>query len=279
MMPTDPRYVDHMVTTTILHALTRDEQVHTGALIRPATEVTSRAVLWIHGGGQNFYYPTYLRIGTALARYGYAFLSANTRGHDYNGTWDLFEHAPLDLVAWIDRLPALGYPQVLLAGHSFGGWRVASYQAERHDPRVGGLIIASTPLRKCWFWDQDPHYQDRLAIAEQMVAEGKSDQFMPLPYPQTAASFVSLDRAAMDLYGLETGEGLLEQAACPVLAWFGTANQEPSIGTAADLEEARTALPPSFPFTTVVVQGADHMYRGYEDDVAAIIAGWADQLA
>jgi len=115
MVPTDPRYVDHMVTTTILHARTRDELVHTGALIRPATEVKSRAVLWIHGGGQNFYYPTYLRIGTALSRYGYAFLSANTRGHDYNGKWDLFEHAPLDLVAWIDRLTALGYPQVVLA--------------------------------------------------------------------------------------------------------------------------------------------------------------------
>lgn len=111
-----------------------------------------------------------------------------------------------------------------------------------------------------------------------MVAQGEGALFMPLPYPQTAASFVSLDRAAMDFYGLETGDGLLEQAACPVLAWFGTENWEPSIGTAAALDEVRTALPPGFPYTTVVIHGADHMYRGCEDAVAATIARWADQL-
>jgi pimeloyl-ACP methyl ester carboxylesterase len=279
MLPTDWRFMEQSVTATLINALTSDELVQTGALIRPLRETNPLAVLWIHGGGQNFYYPTYLRIGAALSAYGYAFLSANTHGHDYNSQWDLFEHAALDLAAWIDRLTALGYPQVVLAGHSFGGWRVASYQAERHDPRVRGPIIASTPLRKRLSWSQLPQYQERLTIAERMVAEGKGDQFMPLPYPQTAASFVSLDRAAMDLYGLETGEQLLDQVGCPVLAWFGTENREPSIGTAADLDEARAALPSGFPFTTVLLQGADHVYRGCEDEVAATIARWAKQLS
>jgi pimeloyl-ACP methyl ester carboxylesterase len=166
----------------------------------------------------------------------------------------------------------------VLIGHSLGGWRVACYQAERQDPRVRGLIIASTPVRKRLFFSHLPHYQERLALAEQMVAEGRGDQYVPMEYPQTAVSFVSFDRAAMDLYGLESGERLLERVGCPVLAWFGTAGAEPTIGTAADLELARASLPHGFPFETLLLEGADHMYRGHEEEVAATIANWVDRL-
>src|SRR5207237_9288465 len=123
-----------------------------------------------------------------------------------------------------------------------------------------------------------PHYQERLTLAEQMVAEGRGDQYVPMEYPQTAVSFVSFDRAAMDLYGLESGEPLLERAGCPVLAWFGTEGAEPTIGTAADLKLARASLPHGFPFETLLLEGSDHMYRGHEEEVAATIARWADRL-
>ena len=274
--PADPG-----VPTTLVAARTSDGLHHTGALFRPATDPRPLALLWVHGGGQHFYFPTYLRIGLALARRGYPFLSANTRGHDYNSRWDHFELAPLDLAAWLDRLEALGYPRVVLLGHSFSGWRVASYQAERQDPRVRGLVIASTPLRKRAAWlAQRPHYREWLAQAERMVAAGEGDRFLPIDYPQTAASFLSFDRAPMDLYGLEgdPGGGLLVRAARPVLAWFGTAGREPAIGTVAELEEARAALPPGFPLETAQLDSADHMYRGCEEAVAETVARWAERL-
>jgi len=273
---TDRRYTEQMSTATLVHALASDEVFHTGALFHPLMAAKSLAMLWIHGGGQNFYYPTYLRIGAAVSAHGYPFLSANTRGHDQNSRWDRFETSALDLAAWIDRLGALGYPRVVLVGHSFGGWRVASYQAERQDPRVRGLIIASTPVRKRF--PQQPHYQERLELAERLVAEGRGDQYLPLEYPQTASSFVSFARAGMDLYGLESPDRLLDRVGCPVLAWFGTEGAEPTIGTAADLELARANLPHGFPFEALLLEGADHMYRGHEEEVAATIARWADQL-
>lgn len=273
----DPRYTERVIAAELVHALTSDELIHTGALFRPSAEAAKPlALLWIHGGGQNFYFPTYLRIGAAMPAQGYAFLSANTRGHDHNSTWDRFETSALDLAAWIDRLGALGYQQVILIGHSFGGWRVACYQAERRDPRVRGLIIASTPLRERF--SRQPQFQERLDLAERMVADGRGDQFLPLEYPQTAASLVSWVRARPDLYGLDGPDSLVVRAGCPTLAWFGTAGAEPRMGTAEDLELARAGLPPDFPFETTLLQGCDHMYRGHEEEVAATIARWANRL-
>lgn len=276
MLYTDPRYTEQVVTTALVHALTDDDLFHTGALFRPARTTKPLAILWIHGGGQNFYAPTYLRIGAAVAAKGYSFLSANTRGHDFNSKWDRFETSALDLAAWIVRLDALGYPRVVLAGHSFGGWRVVSYQAERRDPRIRGLIIASTPLRERF--SRQPHFRERLDLAERMVAEGRGDQYLPLEYPQTAASFASWARARPDLYGLDGPDALVARAGCPTLAWFGTEGAEPTMGTAADLDLARASLPPGFPLETALLDGCDHMYRGHEEAVAATIVRWAEQL-
>src|SRR5947209_3668065 len=100
----DQRYTEQAVSATLVHALTSDQLVHAGALFRPLTPAKPLSLLWIHGGGQNFYYPTYLRIGAALLAHGYAFLSANTRGRDHHPKWDRFETSALDLTAWIDRL-------------------------------------------------------------------------------------------------------------------------------------------------------------------------------
>jgi len=63
-----------------------------------------------------------------------------------------------------------------------------------------------------------------------------------------------------------------------VLAWFGTEGREPAIGTATDLGMARSNVPAGFPFQTLLLEGAGHMYQGHEDDVAASIAHWVDQL-
>jgi len=133
-------------------------------------------------------------------------------------------------------------------------------------------------VRKRQFFSHLPHYQERIDLAERMVAEGHGDQYMPLEHPQTATSFVSFDRAPMDIYGLEGSERLLDRVNCPVLAWFGTEGREPAIGTATDLELARSNVPTGFPFQTLLLEGAGHMYQGHEDDVAASIAHWVDQL-
>ena len=106
-----------------------------------------------------------------------------------------------------------------------------------------------------------------------------------LPNANRPTSFVSaatfLDLANMglqlrDFYGVETPNAPVTRVRCPLLAWFGT--KEPDIGTAADLERLKSTLKrlPAGPgrVDTVMIQNADHMYRGEEPQVAQTIANW-----
>jgi len=67
----------------IVYIRSNDDIVNGGAIFAPPKDSTKPiAVIWIHGWGVNFYQPTYVAIGRALAERGYAFISANTRMHD-----------------------------------------------------------------------------------------------------------------------------------------------------------------------------------------------------
>jgi pimeloyl-ACP methyl ester carboxylesterase len=260
--------------------------------MRPAQSTdTDTVVLWIHGGGRNFYYPSYLRIGQELAAHGRAFVSGNTRGHDVGavarwdeerdrpvlggGAWERFDESALDLAAWLDRIAALGYSRVVLVGHSMGGWKAACYQATRRDARVCGLVIASTPTRP-----PDParrHPSEIMDLAAGMVAAGRGDELLPaerLGHHQSAAALVRLRELNLDLYGLESAEPLLARVDCPVLVWFGTAADEARIASAADLARARRALPSTVRLDMHLIEGANHMYNGHEDAVALLLAQW-----
>jgi pimeloyl-ACP methyl ester carboxylesterase len=290
-------YTEERVPVEIVCARTADGVLHSGAFLRAAPEgaPAGAAVLWIHGGARNFYYPSYLVLGRALAALGHAFLSANTRGRDVGAVvrwdeardrpvlggvaWERFDESPLDLEAWVDRLGALGCPRVVLAGHSMGGWRVAHYQATRRDPRVAGLVLASTPVDP-----PDPrrrHPPDLLELAERMVAEGRGDALLPperLGHHQSAATFLRLGEVDLDLYGVASGSPLLARVGCPVLAWFGTAPDEERLGGAASLERAGRALPPGTRLDVGRIEGASHMYIGHEEAVAGHLARWIRAL-
>jgi hypothetical protein len=60
-----------------------DDIVSGGAILAPPKDSARPiAVIWIHGWGVNFYYPTYVTIGRSLAERGYTCITANTRMHD-----------------------------------------------------------------------------------------------------------------------------------------------------------------------------------------------------
>ena len=68
------------ITEEIVYARCDDGITNGGVLFTPAGVVgDSPAVIWVHGSGVNFYYPSYVKIGRAVAARGYTFISANTR--------------------------------------------------------------------------------------------------------------------------------------------------------------------------------------------------------
>ena len=67
---------------------------------------------------------------------------------------------------------------------------------------------------------------------------------------------------------------------CPILAFFGT--KESDVGTEEDLRllkssVARQSTGPTR-VDTVMIQNADHMYTGEEEQVAQAIAQWTDSV-
>ena len=70
-------------TEQLVQVQSKDDIVDAGALFSPPRDAAKPiAVIWIHGWGVNFYSPTYVAIGRALAKRGYTTITGNTRMHD-----------------------------------------------------------------------------------------------------------------------------------------------------------------------------------------------------
>lgn len=280
----------------IVHVQTSDDVADSGALFVPPKSVTKPvAIIWIHGWGVNFYFRTYVEIGRALAKRGYATITANTRMHDIGnveawrgekrvrggGYWGVPSEQSLDLAAWIDFAGQLGFKKVVLVGHSDGWEAVRRYQWQTQDSRVAGLVFASGPV--------DPAFPmpdaEQVAQARKMIAAGQPEDLVRLSnrsYPSFVSAATLLDLIntppeLKDFFGVRTANPGIARVHCPLLAFFGTRGD---VGGEKDLELLTVSVKrqKSGPASveTVLIEGADHMYAGEEDRVAQVIAKWAD---
>jgi dienelactone hydrolase len=285
-------------TEEIVYAQSEDGVPSAGVLFAASKDsARSTAVIWIHGWGVNFYQPSYVKVGRALAQLGYTCVSVNTRMHDVGfnigdrngkrvrggGYWGVTSEEGRDIAAWINFASQRGFKHVVLVGHSAGWSEVRRYQAEKHDQRVVGLISASGGF---WASTEKPDEQ-LLAQATRLVADGHGDELLRLPN-RSFASYISaatfLDNwttppELKDFFGLETPNPAVTRIRCPILAFFGTRDD---VGTQKDLDLLKSCIKrqPSGPsrVDTILIQNADHMYTGQESQVAQRIAEWSDGL-
>ena len=279
----------------VVHAVAEDGISNVGVLIQPVgRSPKSMAVIWLHGWGVNFYFPSYLTVGREMAKRGYSFLSVNSRMHDVGsiagwrdgrrilggGYFGRASDQTLDLAAWVE-LATRDHEAVILVGHSAGGTAARQYQFQRQDERVRGIVLASTGLHP------PPRLPDEvLRVASEMVSSGRGQDLLPRDVFRgnvSAATVVDLDQMPnelRDFFGFETPSPAMVGIRCPILVWFGT--EESGVGSAEDLvrlEEHVAELPGSPPpLETVILTGADHMYSGEESEVAATLDDWIAQL-
>jgi pimeloyl-ACP methyl ester carboxylesterase len=288
----------------LVYAQASDDIVNGGAFFIPPKESAKPvAVIWVHGWGVNFYSPTYVKIGRALADLGYPCITVNTRMHDIGnvagyrdgkrlrggGYWGVPSEAVRDIASWIDFAQERGFNEVILVGHSFGWSLVRAYQAEMQDRRVVGVVLASGGVRGYTppaGTNQRAEATGQRAEATRLVADGRGDDLLRIPnrpFPAFISAATFLDDANTpaeygDFFGEKIRNAAVTRVRCPLLAFFGT--RESEIGTEADLELIRTCIQrlPSGPRSvdTVMIRGADHMYAGEEEQVARTIATWAD---
>jgi pimeloyl-ACP methyl ester carboxylesterase len=262
-----------------------------GVVIRPSgAQTRPLPIIWVHGNTGRFYERHALEIGRDLASRGFVVVSGNNRGHDWGGVvtlpdgerkwigagWELFDEAPRDVAAWVDFTAGLGFDSVVLVGHSRGSFKVTQYQAERQDRRVAGVAIASASTRAAAL---DPTLA---ADARRMVAEGRGRDLMPWGSTRvggttaSAESIATIARVNIDFFGFHTPNPAIGRITCPILALYG--HEEPEVGTAADLETIRRNARASSRVETRMV-GGNHVYRGHEHEVAAVLADWVGSLA
>jgi dienelactone hydrolase len=283
----------------IVFVRSKDDVVNAGAIFTPPRDSTKPiAVIWIHGWGANFYYPTYVGIGRALAERGYATITANTRMHDIGnvekyswgkrvrggGYWGVAGEEVRDLAAWVDFAESRGFKKIVLVGHSAGWAAVRLYQAETEDERVAGLVLASGQVRPPTGGDD----AQLVAQATRLVSEGVGDDLLRLPnrsFPSYVSAATFLDTVNStpefkDFFGLQLAHPAVTRIRCPILAFFGTNGD---VGTEADLKLLKSSVErqSSGPkrVDIAMIQYADHMYAGQESQVAQTIAQWVETLS
>src|ERR1700688_4033603 len=114
----------------LVYVRSEDDLVDTGVLFTfPRQPSKPLAIIWVHGWGANFYTPSYVGIGRALAERGFPTISVNTRMHDIGnvekytllgkrvrggGDWGVTSEDARDIAAWIGFAEQHGYNRVAL---------------------------------------------------------------------------------------------------------------------------------------------------------------------
>ena len=261
--------------------LRREDGHPIDALWYPADEARI-GMLHVHGKGSS--------VLTGPSRFlppllpGIAHLAVNMRCHDLaytvgtddwavdGGMWEDLSTGHLDLAAGVAHLRDRGVEQVVVSGHSSGGFYAADLMPR--DARIAAWVLLSpltTNKNPFALWWPDPADQARAAeLARAMVAEGRGRDLIPVPGWFHAISAGSL------VQRLEEPEGIwlsnVGHATAPVLMAWGDAEPRHPLwdelfAEFADDGDRRLALP-----------GAGHYYRGQERDLAAGIAEFLDDV-
>jgi len=279
----------------LVYVRTSDDVVDAGMLFTSPDHSKPLAVIWVHGWGANFYLPSYVGIGRALAVHGFTTVSVNTRMHDIanvekytltgkrvrgGGYWGVTSEDARDIAAWIDYVQQLGYNRVILVGHSAGWASVARYEADSQDTRVVGLVLASPGMGGPQ--QADPQL---LAQAKKLVDEGTGDDLIRLPhhsYPSFVSAATYLDiantpRQDQDFFGTQTPDAAISKVTCPVLAFYGSKGD---IGSEKDLALLTSSVQKlaHYPASvnTAMITNGNHEYVGEEAQVAQVISNWIE---
>jgi hypothetical protein len=220
--------------------LCRDDGHPIDALWYPADEPRV-GVLHVHGKGSSVLSGPSRFLPPLLP--GIAHLAVNMRCHDLaytvgtddwavdGGMWEDLSTGHLDLAAGVAHLRARGVEQVVVSGHSSGGFYAADLMPR--DAGIAAWVLLSpltTNKNPLPLWWPDPADRDRaVALARAMVAEGRGRDLIPVSGWFHAISAASL------VQRLEEPDGVwlenVGHATAPVLMAWGTPNPGMPCGT------------------------------------------------
>ncbi len=269
-----------------------------GYYAAPEGETVKRAVLHFHGMAGNFYENRFVStVCDTVVSKGLAFLTLNNRGHDYrsdnlNGSgegmlsllggtsFDIFEECVHDLAGAASFLADRGHGEIYFQGHSLGTVKTVHYLATTADARAVGVILISPPdLFGLQGVRADGRSDEVIEQAKELVATGRGGALMDSGYavPLSAATVISMygDPPTTDVFPFRLGEAgdysRLAALSVPVLTTFGTVDEAVtvSVDDAVNLMRAKTSSAAGS--KVVAIPGANHVYWGHDDELAAEI--------
>lgn len=250
-------------------------------------------VIWVHGIHLKFCEPEYVEIGRLVASQGMSFLSVNTRGHDFGvwlrgdegmklagAGWELMHECVHDLNGWLSFAQQHGYSRIVLAGHGFGGSKIAYYMSEHLEQRIGGIVLAS-----CASIIRDTMTDELHDKAQSMVKSGQGLDLLPWGsrpgvMPSTVSAQVQVARARVrkDLYGNSDSPPALTSIKVPVFAWFGALEQNSERDVEGFLRSTAQNLTGSSSVETALLPNATYLYTGAEIEVATALSAWVSRV-
>jgi pimeloyl-ACP methyl ester carboxylesterase len=263
-----------------------NERLH-GALLTPEQAPSDLALLFVHGVAMNFYLPPLFVFGKELAERGFHSFVINTRGHDWisragnltkfgGSAYENLEDCLPDLDAALDFLKARGYRRYMLIGHSLGAIKSIIYQGTRQRADVAGIVSCSAPRQ---FYSErvarQPGFRELIEKAEAMIAEGKSEDLIPVGVGSTPGIFTA--RSHVNKYGRDDNNDCRPYArrlGCPLLAIVGSAEPAFFWDYAREIVQGAGANG-----TCKRVEGANHFYNQHTSEIVEIIYQWLRQRA
>lgn len=270
-----------------------------------SAEANGISLLHIHGFTGNFYEARFVdHIAKQAAKRGYAFLTVNTRGHDYRsgfikktasglthvriGTaYEVLEECIFDIKAWIDFLQERGYSKVILQGESAGPLKTVFYQHQTQDERVRGLVLISPVdhigLQRMVIRDK---YDEAVSVARQLIEDGKADELMPRVYcplwefPISAKTYLNAfgpntKSGIFSFHNPNAGFEALSTIECPILVTYGTV-EEAVVGNKVEeaLSTIKRKAKSSKRCDTAIIRDAPHDYLNHENELSETIGNW-----
>ncbi len=253
-------------------------------------------VLFVHGMGGHFYKDGMLKGAYILQNSEMGFFSISTRGAEivksfrtmdgeeryiYGTAFEKFEDCVKDIEAAIDLLESLGYTRIHLMGHSTGCQKILYYQHISKDDRIKSLIFLS-PAEDYEIWKDElgEEFEKIVAIAKNMVADGKGDEIIIPLYRKTGAiwsaqrflSFASKENPEAMAFDYDT-LNMFSSIRIPVCAIFGMADSYFLKPIDYYVKQLRSAYKGNR-LDICIIENADHSFHGAEDKVFQKIVGF-----